>query len=323
MSDGPGRIFVTSGNGISPPPGPGDKPPGQLAESVIRLAPQPNGTLAAKDFFSPANAPTLDAGDLDFGSGGPVGFPFGTTAYPHILVQAGKIGRIFLLNRDDLGGREQGPGSTDHDLFQSQSYGGLWGHPAVFERARRRCRRVPPGCPTTCTTWARMTTCGPSRLGTDSAGRPVLTDVANSTLHVRLQLGLAGGHLQRHRPVLGGRLGGGQLRHERDRRLPRWPSTPCRSRRKGGGVQAAGDWPRSRSGRPASSPSPPPATAWSTWAPGTATSSASGSPRGGRAAPRRGRRVSGPPRWARRPPGPVTVTAARTVTVTGARCLPP
>jgi hypothetical protein len=34
MSDGPGRIFVTSGNGISPPAGPGTSPPGQLAESV-------------------------------------------------------------------------------------------------------------------------------------------------------------------------------------------------------------------------------------------------------------------------------------------------
>ena len=87
LSDGPGRIFVTSGNGISPPPGPGDAPPGQLAESVIRLAQQPNGTLVAQDFFSPANAPTLDNGDLDFGSGGPVGFPVGTTAYPHILAR--------------------------------------------------------------------------------------------------------------------------------------------------------------------------------------------------------------------------------------------
>jgi len=37
MSDGSGRMFVTSGNGISPAPGPGNKPPGELAESVIRL----------------------------------------------------------------------------------------------------------------------------------------------------------------------------------------------------------------------------------------------------------------------------------------------
>jgi outer membrane protein assembly factor BamB len=181
MSDGPRRIFATSGNGISPGPGSGDAPPGQLAESVIQLAQHANGTLTAQDFFSPANAPTLDNGDLDFGSGGPVGFPVGTTAHPDVLAQAGKTGNIFLLDRNDLGGREQGAGGTDDDLFQSQSYGGLWGHPAVFEQSTSP---LPPG------------SSGPSdyvyylgrndylrafQLGTDSTGLPTLTDAANST----------------------------------------------------------------------------------------------------------------------------------------------
>lgn len=71
MSDGPGRIFFVSGNGASPPPGPGTSPPGDLAESVVRLAVQPDGSLTAQDFFSPQNDPVLDSGDLDFGSGGP------------------------------------------------------------------------------------------------------------------------------------------------------------------------------------------------------------------------------------------------------------
>ena len=132
MSDGPGRIFVTSSNGISPPPGPGTSPPGQLAESVIRLAPLSSGALAARDFFSPADAPRLDAADTDFGSGGPVGLPFGTRSYPHVLVQAGKDGRIFLLNRDYLGGREQARGLGDRVLSVTAPFHGQWGHPAVF-----------------------------------------------------------------------------------------------------------------------------------------------------------------------------------------------
>ena len=102
MSDGPGRIFFTSGNGISPAPGPGSKPPGQLAESVVRLAANPDGSLAAQDFFSPANAPTLDAGDTDFGAGGPVGLPFGTATYPDILVAGGQ-------GRPDLPAQPQQP----------------------------------------------------------------------------------------------------------------------------------------------------------------------------------------------------------------------
>jgi iron transport multicopper oxidase len=81
MSDGAGRIFFTSGNGVSPSVRAGGSPGGQLAESVVRLGVSASGTLAAKDFFSPGNAPTLDAADTDFGAGGPVGVPFGTATW--------------------------------------------------------------------------------------------------------------------------------------------------------------------------------------------------------------------------------------------------
>jgi hypothetical protein len=132
MLDPQGRIFVTSGNGVSPSKGPGTKPPGQLAESVIDLKVNSSGTLSPTDFFSPSNAPSLDAADTDYGAGGPVGVPFAMGSHPNVLVQAGKDGRIFILNRDSLGGREQGSGGTDADLFVSKNYGGEWGHPALF-----------------------------------------------------------------------------------------------------------------------------------------------------------------------------------------------
>ncbi len=135
VSDGPGRIFLATGNGISPPAGSGDSPPGTLAESVVRLAVGGNGQLTPTSFFSPANAPTLDQYDTDFGSGGPVALPdadFGTTAHPHLLVQVGKDGRIFLLDRDHLGGRKQGPQNTDADLAMVGPFNGVWGHPAAY-----------------------------------------------------------------------------------------------------------------------------------------------------------------------------------------------
>jgi outer membrane protein assembly factor BamB len=182
MSDGPGRIFVTSGNGISPAGGPGARPPGQLAESVIRLQPQSDGSLKPMDFFSPRNAPGLDAANIDFGAGGPTGLPFGTSTYPEILMQSGKDGRIFLLNRDNLGGRKQGPGQNDADLAAAGPYGPQFGHPAFF---------------------ADTPTLTPSNAGSasdymvfvsandymrefkfgvsSSGGQPTLSDVANST----------------------------------------------------------------------------------------------------------------------------------------------
>ncbi len=181
MSDGPGRAYFTSGNGISPAPGAGTRPPGQLGDAVVRLAVGRYGALTARDFFSPRNAPALDAADADFGSGGPAGAPFGTPGRPHLLVQSGKDGRVFLLDASQLGGREQGPGGQDAAVSQAGPFGGQWGHPAAFGDTR-------------------VVTLGNSGRSQDylyyvgkddylrylkfrllRAGRPTLTDVGNSS----------------------------------------------------------------------------------------------------------------------------------------------
>ncbi|MFJ5032674.1 PQQ-binding-like beta-propeller repeat protein [Streptomyces sp. NPDC088560] len=138
VSDGSGRIFLTTGNGggtgSSPSPGPGNKPPGHFGESVVRLGVNSNGSLSARDFFSPANNRTLDNNDTDLGSGGPVALPdgFGTAAHPHLLVQVGKDGRVFLLDRDNLGGMGQGPNGTDKPVSVAGPFEGVWGHPAFW-----------------------------------------------------------------------------------------------------------------------------------------------------------------------------------------------
>ncbi|MCG6497923.1 PQQ-binding-like beta-propeller repeat protein [Kitasatospora sp. A2-31] len=138
VSDGSGRIFIATGNGAgegsSPPKGPGDKPQGHFADSVVRLGVNSDGSLAPKDFFSPSNNRQLDHDDLDLGSGGPAALPtgFGTSAHPHLLVQVGKDGRIFLLDRDNLGGMGQGPNGTDAVVGTTGPYKGVWGHPGVW-----------------------------------------------------------------------------------------------------------------------------------------------------------------------------------------------
>ncbi|MFE9428713.1 PQQ-binding-like beta-propeller repeat protein [Kitasatospora sp. NPDC006697] len=137
VSDGTGRIFVATGNGEnagSPGPGPGNRPPGKLGESVIRLGVNSDGSLTAKDFFSPTNNQTMDKNDTDLGSGGPTALPtgFGTAAHPHLLVQVGKDGRVFLLDRDNLGGMGQGPNGTDKPVSMAGPFEGVWGHPAAF-----------------------------------------------------------------------------------------------------------------------------------------------------------------------------------------------
>ena len=182
MSDGSGRIFVTSGNGISPAAGPGTKPPGQLAESVIRLSVRSGGALVARDFFSPADAPALDAADTDFGAGAPVGLPFGTRSYPHVLAQAGKDGRIFLLDRDNLGGREQGTGQSDKALSVTAPYHGLWGHPAVFGDTTTLTASNAGAAHDYLYYIGTSDSLRVLKVGVNDSGEPTLSDVANSSL---------------------------------------------------------------------------------------------------------------------------------------------
>ena len=172
VSDGPGRIILTTGNGISPAAGPGSAAPDNLAESVVRLQVQPDQTLKAADFFSPVNNTKLDTEDTDLGSGGPMALPdgFGTTSHPHLLVQSGKDGRVFLLDRDHLGGTGQGTGGTDDVLQTSGPYRGVWGRPAFWGGGGGYVYLVPSGGPLSA-----------FKVGTSGSGDPVLTRTGTST----------------------------------------------------------------------------------------------------------------------------------------------
>src|SRR5581483_3333549 len=133
VSDGDGQIIYPTGNGVSPAPGPGNAPPGNLAESVVRLHVNADGSLSPADFFSPWDATKMDATDADFGSGGPMALPdgYGTAAHPHLLVQMGKDGRLFLLDRDNLGGHQTTQGA-DAALGIVGPFQGQWDHPAFY-----------------------------------------------------------------------------------------------------------------------------------------------------------------------------------------------
>src|ERR1019366_7878556 len=89
-------IFVVSGNGTF-------DSAGDLGESYIKLS-SANG-LSVADYFTPYNYSSLDGSDLDTGSAGVALLPdaAGSAAHPHLMVGAGKEGRIYLLDRDNLG----------------------------------------------------------------------------------------------------------------------------------------------------------------------------------------------------------------------------
>jgi outer membrane protein assembly factor BamB len=135
VSDGSGRIELTTGNGVSPSPAAANHPPATLSESVVGLSVGAKGELTPSQFFAPSNAPTLDQNDEDLGSGGPIALPtefFGTKTIPHLLVQVGKDGRIFLINTDNMGGYRQGAKGGDAVLQTLGPFDGVWGHPAAY-----------------------------------------------------------------------------------------------------------------------------------------------------------------------------------------------
>ncbi|MGO8723883.1 MAG: choice-of-anchor D domain-containing protein [Acidimicrobiales bacterium] len=133
--DSAGNLYVSTGNGGSPPVGPGlgVPQPSGLAECVLKLSTSgPN--LKLTDHFCPSDADQLNTFDGDLGAGSPTGLPasFGTAKDPDLLVEVGKAGEVYLLDRNDLGGFDQGPGGGDKVVSETGPLGGVWSHPAVW-----------------------------------------------------------------------------------------------------------------------------------------------------------------------------------------------
>lgn len=109
-----GRMFFSTGNGLNTlyPP---FNPSVNLGDSVVEVS-LANGALAVTDAFTTFNQAALSAADRDVGSGGVLLLPDQTGPNPHILIQAGKEGRISVLDRDNLGGYLPGGTSNTNAL---------------------------------------------------------------------------------------------------------------------------------------------------------------------------------------------------------------
>jgi hypothetical protein len=72
-----------------------------IQESVVKVSYDLTTIL---DLFTPKNQASLDQSDADFGSGGVLVLPDQPGSTPHLAVAAGKVGSLFLMNEDHLGG---------------------------------------------------------------------------------------------------------------------------------------------------------------------------------------------------------------------------
>ena len=99
-ADTNGSIYVLTGNGNFN----ANKGGKSYGDSALRLSPSVNGALTVADYFTPMNQQTLSNMDLDLaGSGAAVILPSQPGPNPDLMVAAGKVGTIYLINRDNMG----------------------------------------------------------------------------------------------------------------------------------------------------------------------------------------------------------------------------
>jgi hypothetical protein len=72
-----------------------------VQESVVKVS---SDLTTQLDIFTPDNVQNMDDHDLDFGSGGVMVLPDQPGSTPHLAVAAGKLGTMFFMNEDALGG---------------------------------------------------------------------------------------------------------------------------------------------------------------------------------------------------------------------------
>jgi hypothetical protein len=74
-------------------------------EAVIRLGAGPTFSGRSADYYYPALWESLDANDLDLGGASEVLLDMPAAQVPHLVAVGGKDGNLYLLNRDNLGGK--------------------------------------------------------------------------------------------------------------------------------------------------------------------------------------------------------------------------
>lgn len=124
-ADDNGNLFVMTGNGTFDANNGGS----ELADSFVKLS-TAGGIIGVADYFTPFDQSALNSGDKDLGSGGPMLPPDQGGVHPHILIGGGKEGRIYVVDRDNMGNFNS---SSDTQIVQSILGGaGIFSAPAYW-----------------------------------------------------------------------------------------------------------------------------------------------------------------------------------------------
>jgi fibronectin type 3 domain-containing protein len=120
--DPQGFLYVMTGNGTFDTTLDSNGFPinGDYRDSVLKFAVYPSSTannpningwgLKVVDYFTPMDQSALSSADQDLGSGGPLVLPqsagsitIGSAAHPNLLIGSGKEGKLYVIDRDNMG----------------------------------------------------------------------------------------------------------------------------------------------------------------------------------------------------------------------------
>jgi len=128
-----GRMFIATGNGSfnATPPYTNSM---SYGDDIVRLD-LSGGVLTVQDSFTPFNQAALSSSDEDLASGGVLLLPDQSSGgHTHLLAQAGKEGRIYLVDRDNMGGFNSSADNVVQEIPNPNVNlsGGLWSSPAFW-----------------------------------------------------------------------------------------------------------------------------------------------------------------------------------------------
>jgi hypothetical protein len=120
-------IYFATGNGTFD----GNTGGTDWGDTILKMSGPTGGTLQVLSYFTPFNQAVL-FDDQDLGSGGVVllpDLPVGS-AHQQLLVQSGKEGSIYLVDRNNMGGYNPTTDQVVQEL--PEATGGIWGMPAYW-----------------------------------------------------------------------------------------------------------------------------------------------------------------------------------------------
>jgi hypothetical protein len=111
-ADTDGQIYLITGNGHF------EQATHDYADSFVKLDPHAvvSGVLPVASSFTPNDQQQLESLDADLGSGGPLIIP-GTG----LIIGLGKAGKLYLVDKDDMGGYQEGPANSDRVIQSFQA----------------------------------------------------------------------------------------------------------------------------------------------------------------------------------------------------------